>query len=359
MKAYEQKNVSDINLEDYLGEYEEKQATVQNLIYDRNRRKESLDGLWHYAVDQYDTCIRQHWFEERKFDANGNTLPLDYSFDEWPVMQLPCSWNTVAERFFLYEGSMIFTRTFRLRKNPGERVFLKIGAANYICRVFVNKQYLGMHRGGSTPAYFELTDVLKDEDGTTALAPENRILIQVDATRRPEQVPTENTDWFNYGGLYREIEIIRVPETFIKRFQVELVPDGSYRKVRVQTELAGVQEGIRYTACISISELNISETFDIGQDGHGEIVVDAEPELWSPENPKLYEVNLKVMAAGAADGFQDAATKEVTDGVRDVVTDMVGFREIRVEGRDILLNGKKIFLKGISCHEESVPHGRH
>ena len=81
MLKYRQKNVSDINLEDYLGEYEGRQATVKDMIYDRSRAVESLNGLWHYAVDQYDTCIRQHWFEERKFDANGYTLPVDYSFD--------------------------------------------------------------------------------------------------------------------------------------------------------------------------------------------------------------------------------------------------------------------------------------
>ena len=213
MKAYEQKNISDINLEDYLGEYEGRQAA------------ESLNGLWHYAVDQYDTCIRQHWFEERRFDEKGNTLPVDYSFDEWPVMQLPCCWNTQAEKLELYEGSMIFTRTFRNVKAEGERVFLKLGGVNYICRVFLNKQYLGMHRGGSTPAYFEITDALQEE---------NRIIIQADSTRRPEQVPTENTDWFNYGGVYRDIELIRVPAVHIKRFRTALIPDGTFSKVRVQ-----------------------------------------------------------------------------------------------------------------------------
>ena len=74
MKQYQQKNVSDINLEDYLSEYESRQATVKDMFYDRFRRKESLNGLWHYAVDQYDNCIRQHWFEERRYDKNGRLL---------------------------------------------------------------------------------------------------------------------------------------------------------------------------------------------------------------------------------------------------------------------------------------------
>lgn len=107
MRKYEQENSSDINLEDYLGEYEDKQATVEDLIFDRSRKKESLNGLWHYAVDQYDTCIRQHWFAERYTDQNGFTMPVDYSFDEWPTMQLPCCWNTQSEKFELYDGSIL------------------------------------------------------------------------------------------------------------------------------------------------------------------------------------------------------------------------------------------------------------
>ena len=76
---------------------------------------------------------------------------------------------------------MIFTRKFFYEKlNEDEQVFLKIGAVNYVCRVFLNKKYVGMHRGGSTPFYLNITDFL---------AHDNRILIQADSTRRDNQVP--------------------------------------------------------------------------------------------------------------------------------------------------------------------------
>lgn len=118
------------------------------MIYDRFRKKESLNGHWHYAVDQYDTFIRQKWFEENYYDGGGNTLPVDFSFDEWELMTLPCCWNTTDKMYMLYEGSMIFTRKFLYAKqNNDERMILKIGAANYLCRVFINKKYVGMHRG--------------------------------------------------------------------------------------------------------------------------------------------------------------------------------------------------------------------
>ena len=329
MLKYRQKNVSDINLEDYLGEYEGKQVLAEDMFFDTDRKKQSLNGLWHYAVDQYDICIRQHWFEERKFDANGYTLPLDYSFDEWPVMELPCCWNTQCDQFLLYEGSMIFTRTFREIRKPGERVFLKLGGVNYIVRVFLNKQYLGMHRGGSTPAFFDITDALNED-----FKAENRIIIQADSTRRPEQVPTENTDWFNYGGVYRDIELIHVPEVFVKKFQVSLVPDGTFSKIRVHVELS---ENESTKAVFEVPDLQIKTEVPV-VNGTGEAIVKAAPELWSPENPRLYKVTLKAL--------------------QDQVQDEVGFREIAVRGRDILLNGRPIFLRGISCHEESVENGR-
>lgn len=325
MRKYEQENSSDINLEDYLGEYEDKQATVEDLIFDRSRKKESLNGLWHYAVDQYDTCIRQHWFAERYTDQNGFTMPVDYSFDEWPTMQLPCCWNTQSEKFELYDGSMVFTRKFRYEAQNKEKVLLKIGAANYICRVFLNQEYLGMHRGGSTPAYFDVTGLLQAE---------NRIIIQADSTRRPEQVPTENTDWFNYGGVYRDIELIRLPETYIKRFQIALVSDGAFNKIKVRVRLS---EPVNTAAQLRINELGLCAEIPVTE-GAGEAVLEAHPVLWCPENPKLYAVSLS--CAG------------------DEVSDEVGFREIRVQGHDILLNGKSIFLRGISAHEESVPNGK-
>ncbi len=329
MLKYRQKNVSDINLEDYLGEYEGRQALAEDMFFDAGRKKQSLNGLWHYAVDQYDICIRQHWFEERKFDASGNTLPLDYSFDEWPVMELPCCWNTQCDQFLLYEGSMIFTRTFREVRKAGERIFLKLGGVNYIVRVFLNKQYLGMHRGGSTPAYFDITDAINDD-----FKEENRIILQADSTRRPEQVPTENTDWFNYGGVYRDIDLIHVPEVFIKKFQVSLVPDGTFSKIRVR---AGLSACISTKAVFEIPELQVKAEVPI-ENGTGEAVVEASPELWSPDTPKLYRVSLSVQG--------------------DHVEDETGFREITVQGRDILLNGRPVFLRGVSCHEESVENGK-
>ena len=323
------KYMSDIHLEEYAAEYETKKAVAEDMIFTGGRPVISLNGKWNYAVDQYDTCLRQKWFLERYSDDKGFTLPVDYSFDEWPLMELPCCWNTQAQEYLLYEGPMVFTRKFDYDTSAGGRCILRIGAASMLCRVFINGTYIGMHRGASTPFCFDITDLVRDT---------NRILISVDSTRRPEQVPTENTDWFNYGGIFRDIELINVPGTYIKSFKVSLVPDGRFDKISVYV-------GVSYGSAaydlppvrLTIPELRVDEVIPV-TDGSGEKIINASPRLWGPEDPYIYDVNVS---------FGE-----------DSVSDRVGFREIRVSGRDIMLNGKSIFLKGISAHEESVAHGR-
>ncbi|MEK8130559.1 glycoside hydrolase family 2 TIM barrel-domain containing protein [Paenibacillus filicis] len=310
----------------YLDPYLSKPITHQSMIYDNGRDKESLNGFWNFGIDQYDTCLRAKWFEENYTDAEGRTNPMDFSFDEWEKIKVPSSWNTQQEKFFYYEGSAVYTRTFRYINNGEERVFIKFGAVNYDAKVFLNREYLGFHKGGSTPFFIEVTGRLKES---------NRILVVANNTRKREQVPNENTDWFNYGGVYRDVEIIRLPQTFIKDFVIQLVPGSEFSKISAAFAVDGPE--LQGEGNLTIPELGISLSIQ-ALNGKGTAILDAQPELWSPENPKLYEVTL-------------------TYG-EDSIREKIGFREIRVDGTDIVLNGKPIYLKGISTHEESVPNGK-
>lgn len=311
---------------DYWDQYEGRKATAKTMLYDGMRKRQSLDGLWHYGIDQYDTCLRSKWYEENYYDGDGRQLPVDFSFDEWPVMQLPCCYNMIDRELFLYEGSMVFTRKFLFEKKDGERAVLKIGAANYVCRVFLNKQFVGMHRGGSTPAYFDITEYVEKQ---------NRIIITVDNTRHPWQVPMENTDWFNYGGIYRSMELFVVPDVFVKDMSVMLDPkDRSHRTVRAEVALSKQVTG---QARFRIMQLGIDMPVEI-REGVGSVTVKTEPKLWEPENPVLYDAEVSYEG--------------------DVLRDRIGFRDIRVEKNKILLNDKEIFLRGVSCHEDSVANGK-
>ena len=63
--------LSDVHIEDYLAEYAGLEKTAEDTVFPGGRRAESLSGLWHYAVDPYDTCLRQHWYSEHKVSAGG------------------------------------------------------------------------------------------------------------------------------------------------------------------------------------------------------------------------------------------------------------------------------------------------
>mgnify|MGYP000994293120 CR=1 FL=1 len=312
--------------ENYLDKFTDKLLTHTGMIYDAGREKESLNGWWNFGIDQYDTCLRAKWFEERYQDTDGYLLPMDFNFDQWEKIYVPSCWNLQRERYFLYEGSAIYTRTFRYVKQGEERVFIKFCAANYEARVFLNKEFIGFHQGGSTPFYVEVTGELQEA---------NRLLVVVTNTRKRTNVPCENTDWFNYGGIYRDVELIRVPETFIKDFHLYLIPESNFGKICLNLTIVGKQ--LDGEALLTIEELEIKERIPV-KDGQGSVEIGASPELWSPDLPKLYDVELTY--AG------------------DRIKEKIGFREIKVLGKKIILNGKKLFLKGVCAHEESVINGK-
>ncbi len=318
--------VSNIHDNDYNSPFLQKIITHHTMLFDHGREKESLNGCWHFGIDQYDTCIRSKWYEEKYLDPEGRELPVDFTFDAWETINVPACWNVQKERFSLYEGSAVYTRTFKYINHGEQRVFLKFGAVNYEAKVFLNCQYIGMHKGGSTPFYIEVTENLKLN---------NRLLVVANNTRHRSNVPNDNTDWFNYGGIYRGVELIRLPESFIQDFEISLVPHSQFQEIQARLKVNGqVQFG---QALLSIAELGI-ETIIKVENGIGSVVFAAKPDLWSPENPKLYTVTLTYK--------------------NDIIRDKVGFREIIAERTNIVLNGKPLFLKGICYHEESVTNGK-
>ncbi len=309
--------------QDYLG----KPLTHDGMIVDAGRPTELLSGQWHFTVDQYDMSLRSKWHLEEDCDKTGRPIPLDYDFDQWEIVQVPSCWNLARSEYFYFESSGIYTRTFRYEKRAKEeRVFLKIGAAAYHAKVFLNKQFLGSHDGASTPFYVEVTN---------AIAESNRIIINVENRRQPDRVPMHNTDWFNYGGLYRDVELIRVSDTFIKEFYCQLRKGSDFGVLDLHVTVDGIaQNGV---GTLEIEELGIVESITL-KDGQATAAIVAKPELWSPDNPKLYTVKFMY-------------------GL-DSITESIGFREFAVLGTELYLNGEKILLKGIACHEESLLNGK-
>jgi beta-glucuronidase len=315
----------DIHTVDYRLQYEDKKATANTLLCIEGRKVESLNGDFNFTPDPYETSLRAHWYEEKTISDNGLQLPMDSDFEGWPTLPVPSCWNTERPELYYYENLGLYFKAFDYKQDAnGERVFLHFEGSFYRTYVFLNGKKAGMHDGGSTPFSLEITDLLSAK---------NRLIIAVDASRSKDRLPMDNTDWFNYGGIYRDLMLIRTPQTFIRDWHTNLAPS-SFSKIVVEVELDKAVDG---KATYTIEELSIKKEITISQ-GKGTLTFDAKVDLWSPENPKLYTVGLQ---------FE-----------HDCVSDKIGFRDIRVEGLSILLNDKEIYLKGVSVHEDHITLGK-
>ena len=298
----------------------------------------SLNGEWNYIVDVQEEGYYDYRMNSMRNGFFINAKPkkpedlIEYDFEKSPTMQIPSDWNTQAERLFFYEGTVWFKKSFQAVPMTECRTLLYFGAVNYDCHVWVNGKKAGHHVGGFTPFNYDLSDLLKKG--------ENTVIVKVDNKRHAEDVPTQIFDWWNYGGITRDVKLVKVPLVYMQDYNLQLSKAADKAKVREITFSAQVSaKEAGHKVVVNIPELKLEKQFTTDAEGQvsGTLKVAAKKlQLWSPENPKLYRVDLTM----------DNST----------TSDEIGFRTIETRGKQILLNGKPIFLKGISIHNEK-PNG--
>ncbi len=313
-------------------------ACAQESTYDAaminvdHRKTTSLNGTWEVIIDRYLRGFLSNDLAERKVGGEGQFSyaavakekydKMEYGFENGETLQVPGDWNTQDERLFFYEGAIWYKRNFDYDLEAGKRLFVYFGAANYKSIVYLNAEELGRHEGGFTPFSYEITDKVKPTGNT--------LVVLVDNTRMAKAIPTLMRDWWNYGGLTRRVMLIEEEKTFIHDYKVQLKKD-SMERIAGWIQLDGEKKNQEFT--IRIPEADIEYSGKTNSQGRAEFEFDAKLDLWSPENPKLYQVQLSAQT--------------------DTIEDKIGFRCIQVKGRDILLNGESIFIRGISVHEEA------
>lgn len=293
----------------------------------------SLDGAWRAIVDPYETGYYDYrrqpsgngFFKDARPKSPGDLV--EYDFDSSIELSVPGDWNTQRPELFYYEGTVWYRRKFNHVLKEHTRAFLRFDAANYEARVYLNGRELGRHVGGFTPFEFEVTGALA--------AGENSVVVKVDNTRRADGVPTTSTDWWNYGGLTRSVRLVKTPAAFVRDYSIAIDPkrpevirgwvrvDGASDGGDVRIELPDAGRSV-----VARLDRTGLATFEMPADGLAR---------WAPETAVLHRVRIQYG--------------------EDVIEDRVGLRTIEVRGRDILLNGKPIFLRGICMHEERPVDG--
>ena len=309
-------------------------AQQTSLLVDVDHRAStSLDGPWHYIVDPY----RGGWGNNPdKPNLNGyakNAQPtpggplVEYDFQKSPTLMVPGDWNSQRKDLFFYEGLLWYERAFTYHLKPHSRLFMNFGAVNYKTDVFVNDQQVCEHEGGFTQFDCDITGAVKDGD--------NFVVVAVDNTRTVDRVPTLKTDWWNYGGITREISLVEVPEQYIDDYSLQLRRN-TKNQLYGYVHIVGAKANTPVS--LSIPSLKIEKTAETNADGKAAFSFTANNlELWSPDSPKLYNVEMH------------AGTDELKDDI--------GFRTVEVQGEKILLNGKPIFLRGVCMHAEAPYRG--
>ncbi|MFN0256938.1 glycoside hydrolase family 2 protein [Pedobacter ureilyticus] len=292
------------------------QQTMTN-VYGRN--VQSLNGKWDAIIDLYDQGRKNKIFLNKKPETKIDFY--EYSFDHGLRLNVPSDWNSQMPELKYYEGTIWYARRFDVAKTANNRMFLYFGAVSYRCRIYLNGKEIGQHEGGFTPFQFEVTDAVKEKD--------NFLAVEVNNTRQVDAIPAMAFDWWNYGGITRDVFLVSTPKVFIEDYFIQLDKTKA-DKINASVKLS---EKVSQSVTIEIPELQLKQT--LKTDANGEVktsFASKKIKRWSPSLPTLYKVKVSSES--------------------DQVEEQIGFRNVWVKGEDIYLNDKPIFLKSISFHEE-------
>ncbi len=272
----------------------------------------NLNGLWNYAIAPKDAAKPAAW--------DGQIL----------VPFAPESALSGVGKLLQPDQSLWYQRTFTAKKNPGKRTLIHFEAVDYETTVWLNGKELGKHTGAHTPFCFDLTEALKEGD--------NELLVRVhDATGGYQLVGKQKRDpggiWYTrVSGIWQSVWMEEVNERAIE--DLDFTCDIKSGRINLQAKLSGkpvAGERLKVTAFFKQRPVaEISGTAPLS-------IPIAEPQLWSPEAPNLYE--LKV---------------ELLDGGGTVIDSVLSYTALRELGKAkdkngnwrFTLNGKPVFHWG-------------
>lgn len=302
-------------------------------VMNQYRFDQKLDGLWDFQFDEAAQGDAQGWPE------NGLSAAIQ--------MPVPASFND----FFTDKASREYTGDFWYAKRvfvpstlKGRTIALRFGAATHRAVVYVNGQEIRRHEGGFLPFTADITAEVKFDQ-------ENLVVVKLNNELHRDALPAGDTavlkngkkmakpffDFYNYSGLNRSVHLLALPQDRVTDYTVttSLVGQTAHVAYRVTTSQA--------TAQVTVTLQDVDGTVvSTGHGRQGDLVVD-QPHLWNVRAAYLYTLHIQLTTA---------------DQVVDEYHDQIGLRTVKIEGHQILVNGKPVYLKGFGRHEDSIYAGR-
>jgi beta-galactosidase len=323
---------------------------------------QSLNGTWKFKWVSHPSKAPADFFQP-KFSTSG-----------WDNLTVPSNWQVAGAREGRSYDKPVFSNikqpfkanppgidsdtnatglyrtTFNVSESDKNKTFfLQFGGVQSACYVWLNGEAIGYHEDGMTPFEFNVTGDVKP--GINHLA--------VEVINWSDGSYLENQDNWRLAGIFRDVNLITLPDLHINDFAVRTDLDAKYQHatLKISTYIKNFSKKTAsgnqlvftlYDAKKSVVVAPVSKLID-NVESFREIPVRVEipvtnPEKWSAESPALYTLSIQILNS---------------DGkVIEVVSQRVGFREIKMTGGQLLVNGKAITIKGVNRHEFDPETGR-
>ena len=292
------------------------------------RRGRTLDGQWQFVTAPDGEGYEENYAEQFPVEAAE------------PVA-VPSAWNS-RDAYEDYVGPAWYRRTFDL--DDPTSVLLTFHGVGHDATVFLDGEEVASHEGGFTPF-----SALGRELSTGR----HELVVRADNRLRETTVPAADADFFPYGGIYREVVIEEVPEVYVRDLSLAYDLDGDDATVEAEVTVHNVgAETAEPELWVSVGEQSTGREVEVfGMDATTEALslTVEDVDRWSPDEPRLYDA-----VARLARDEGDVTGRRFFDDHWD----RVGFREVAVEGRDLLVNGEPTTLAGVVRREDHPDWGR-
>lgn len=334
-----------------------------------NPTVQSLNGIWKF-----------------KWSPDPQSRPVDfytenYSTENWDNILVPGNWElqgfgtpiytNIAYPFkrdapkvtsepekhftsFLQRNPVgSYRTTFTIPENWNRKqVFINFGGVQSAMYVWVNGQKVGYSENSMSPAEFDITKYIHKG--------ENKLAVEV--YRWCDGSYLEDQDIWRLSGIFRDVDLIARPKTYISDFFVKAEPDNTFTNANISIDL-NIDNRSAQNISGLYAEAEVSgfsaqgDRVDLSFTGKVLVVQQSkqallelkslikQPRLWSAETPDLYRLVLKL--------------KNSKNELIDMAECYFGVRKIEVRGDVFYINGKAVKLKGVNRHEQHPRTGRH
>lgn len=301
-----------------------------------------LTSDWHYLRGD----LGGVWEAVRESpEGSPQSVPL------WTDVKIPHCFNAadaVDPDLNYYQGPGWYRRFLKI-ENPyrNGRTLLQFEGAGQKTDVYIGLEKAGSHLGGYDEWTLDITDLIQPAQNNPLFKSQIPLSVRCDNSRDLQMIPSNLSDFNVYGGLYRYVNLIYVPENHIR--QVHILPQLSTDRKRGVIELNGTlfnpeAKPVSITARIFNQQNVVVKTIDFSCSGNEfkQIISLGDVSLWSPDQPDLYRIELDL---DDRDEHQ-------------IFTDHFGFREFRFETKGpFFLNGERMLLRGTHRHEDHAGVG--